>query len=188
MSQCVCHFLATVTVIDDMHVQCLGARTAVHGIGRVDQALRRACLSPAPVCNLRQVERGLRNAWGSHASTRSSRSAVQRPNLAPVNMHRHDAVRAQLSDLALTPCSFATLIVSHGEGRELAGTLLALVLRMPSVVAEVARLKLPPWHPLSLKGIMLEPQLGEVVLQEPDHQRKSVEPQVHLKTTSCRSV
>ena len=74
-------------------------------------------------------------------------------------MHRHDTACAQLSDLALAPCSFATLIVSHGEERELAGTLLALVLPMPSVVAEVVRLKLQPRHPLSLKGIILKPNL-----------------------------
>ena len=59
--------------------------------------------------------------------------------------------------------SFATLIVSHGEWRELAGTLLLLVLPLPLVVAEVARLKLPPWHPLSLKGISVEPNLAKTL-------------------------
>ena len=48
----------------------------------------------------RQVEGYLRDTWGSHATTRPSRSAVQRPNLAPVIVHRRDAASAQLSDLA----------------------------------------------------------------------------------------
>ena len=57
-------------------------------------SLKRPCVAS------RQIEGGLNNTWGSHATTRTSRSTVQRPNLAPVSMHRHDAVHAQLSDLA----------------------------------------------------------------------------------------
>jgi len=50
----------------------------------------------------------------------------------------------------------APLIASHDERQELVGTLLLLLPPLPTTVVEVARLKLLPRQPMSLKGASME--------------------------------
>ena len=152
-------------VIDDMRVQYWeqGRQyTASDGWIRpsaVLVSLQRPCVTS------RQVEDDLRDTWG--LSCHHTHVALSSSEAQPfaVSMHRHDAVRAQLSDLAQTPCSFATLIVSHGERRELAGTLLMQVLPLSSGSSGSRLTEAAAPATVELKRQLNGTRIGEIALQ-----------------------
>ena len=60
---------------------------------------------------------------------------------------------------------------------------LLLKTSLPPVVAEVARLKLPPRQPLSLKGVSMEPCSVKSLYEHMLTEESKKEIQVHVKAT-----